>query len=183
MNKNIRIIAPLLLAGVLLYGCSSTPKENQQGSEINKNQKNVEAYSDSSAPLPADSADVSVEIPGKVPDSLRKMQTRIPADRQIKDEPAEIQKTEPPVVETKKEVKKTGNYAVQLGAFSKDENATEFALSAGRKLGENPVVKLNPSNGLFVVQYGQFETRTEAEKAVKDLKKKNFKDVFIVTTK
>lgn len=179
MSKTIRIIPSLILAASLIYGCSSTPKEDKSAGEINKNSG---AYADTSAPLPPDSSDLSDGIPGKVPDSLRHMQTKVPVDRQIKDEEPAT-KPQPPVQEVKKEVKNTGNYAVQLGAFSSDANASDFALTAQRKLGKNLRVKLNPANGLFVVQLEGFMTRPEAEKAAKELKKKNFKDVFIVTTK
>ncbi|MCU7490908.1 MAG: SPOR domain-containing protein [Ignavibacteria bacterium] len=181
MSKTIRTIPSLLLAATILYGCSSTPKEDQSMADMNKNSQ--VAFSDSSAPLPPDSSDISDGISGGVPDSLRHLQTKVPVDRQIKDEEPETVKIQPPVQEVRKVVKNQGNYAVQLGAFSSDANASDFALTAQRKLGKNLIVKLNPDNGLFVVRLEGFMTRFDAEKAAKDLKKKNFKDVFIVTTK
>lgn len=181
MSKILKTSLILLPAALLIYGCSSTPKEDQSG-KTGKN-KDFEAISDTSAPLPTDSAEVQSGLQGKAADSLRHLQTRIPADRQIKEVQSDLPKTETPVEEPKKEVKSKGNFAVQLGAFSSDKNATDFALLAEKKLGETPSVKFNSDNGLFVVQYGQFETRAEAEHAVKELKKKNFKDVFLVKLK
>ncbi|HEX2867980.1 MAG TPA: SPOR domain-containing protein [Ignavibacteriales bacterium] len=181
MSKILKLSLILLPAALVIFGCSAAPKEDQSGNIV-KN-KDFEAVSDTSAPLPSDSADVQSELQEKAADSLRHLQTRIPVDRQIKEDTSDYPQTEAPVEVPQKEVKPRGNFAVQLGAFSSDKNATDFALKAERKLGETPTVKFNPDNGLFVVQYGNFETRIETEHAVKELKKKNFKDAFLVKLK
>jgi cell division protein FtsN len=130
-----------------------------------------------------DSTDVDENLPSNGKDALRRIQSRIPFDRQIKEQQTvEAPKTEENAPLVKEKIK-AEYYSVQLGAFSSDENASKFAFSSPvRKLAMMPSVRLNPANGLFVVQYGRFKTRFEAERALKELKKKNFKDVFIVKT-
>lgn len=178
MNKNIQLLfVSLLITVFFIAGCSSLTKTGEKDGEGSS-----EAYADTSAPLPADSVDISDGIPDAVPDSLRRPQTRKPADTQIREQQTITPKSDVSTVEPQKAEKKTGLFAVQLGAFSSSENARKFALSAKKKLGRNVTVNFNSSAGLFLVQYGPFGLRTEAETAVKELIKKNFKDVFIVKT-
>ena len=70
-------------------------------------------------------------------------------------------------------------YAVQIGAFSKKENATKW-MEKGNKLGF--AMYLEQSNNLYRVQTELFETKEEAKKAESKLKKAGLK-TFIVKAK
>ncbi len=72
-------------------------------------------------------------------------------------------------------------YAVQLGAFSSEQNAKRFVQSNQFKLGLPLNISWNEKVKLFVVRTNSFTNRIEAEKMRNKLKLKNsFNNAFIV---
>jgi len=190
MSKNIRKILSFLLPALLLAGCSAIQKEYKAKEEVKNTTQDYEAYSDTSAPLPVDSAEVSEDYSeSTLRDSLRHPQSRVPFDGQVKEQQMKPETSvDAPEEEsslTENMIKKPGkgSYTIQLGAFSTFENAAKFMASSENQLGKNLTAEFNTAKGLYVVRFGQFATKPDAEKTAKKLKNKNFKDVFIVKTK
>ena len=72
-------------------------------------------------------------------------------------------------------------YALQLGAFSSEQNAKRFVQSNQSKLGLPLNVSWNEKVKLFVVRTNSFTNRIEAEKMRNKLKlKDSFNNAFIV---
>lgn len=89
-------------------------------------------------------------------------------------------KPQPPV--SPSSTVKTIKFVVQIGAFSSQDKADEYAAMSRKKLNKEIVVRYGQDVGLWVVQLAPFQTRVEAEKARNNLWKiKEFTDSFIVT--
>ncbi|MBZ0178216.1 MAG: SPOR domain-containing protein [Melioribacteraceae bacterium] len=78
--------------------------------------------------------------------------------------------------------KSTGNFIVQVGAFSSEERAKRFVLENQTKTDWKMSISFSTTVRLYVVQLPPFTTRTEAEK-VRNLLWQNdaFRDAFIIT--
>lgn len=73
-------------------------------------------------------------------------------------------------------------YVVQIGAFTTEDKANEFANYSKEKLNRELDVSFSNDVGLFVVQLKPFKTRKEAETVRNQLWQINdFKDAFILT--
>lgn len=73
-------------------------------------------------------------------------------------------------------------YVVQIGAFTTEDKANEFANYSKEKLNRELDVSFSNDVGLFVVQLKPFKTRKEAETVRNQLWQMNdFKDAFILT--
>ncbi|MGE5400718.1 MAG: SPOR domain-containing protein [Ignavibacteriales bacterium] len=188
MNKNTILFASFLLSAAIC-GCSSSTQEQKTGQEEIK-QRNIysdnEAYSDSSAPLPIDSADIGKDLPVTAADSTRNPVNKAPFDSQVREQQTVTKQPEitenpaPPAV--KPVAKKTGEYTVQLGAFKSQDNANKYAKNAKNRLGKDVLIRFSETKKLYILQLNPVETRLQAEAQLKELRKKNFKDVFVVRT-
>ncbi len=74
-------------------------------------------------------------------------------------------------------------FVVQIGAFTTQEKANEFAESSRKKIQDEITVAFNPTVNLYVVQLAaQYALHEEAEKVRNELwKTEEFKDAWIVT--
>lgn len=73
-------------------------------------------------------------------------------------------------------------YVVQIGAFTTEDKANNFAKISRKKLNNEINVSYSNDVGLFVVQLKPFKTRKEAETVRNRLWQMNdFKDAFILT--
>jgi cell division protein FtsN len=89
-------------------------------------------------------------------------------------------KPEPPI-KPLPPVQKSVYYAVQIGAFTSQVKADEFANLSRKKLIKEVLVTYGSDVNLWVVQLSPFNTKQEAEKTRNELWKiKEFTDAFIV---
>ncbi len=87
-------------------------------------------------------------------------------------------------INTEKIVKneRVTSYYVQIGAFTTEDKANEFAAKSYEILKEKINVTFNSFLSLYVVRLEPFESREKAESKRNSLwKMKNFSDAFIVT--
>ncbi|MEO8514284.1 MAG: SPOR domain-containing protein [Ignavibacteria bacterium] len=72
-------------------------------------------------------------------------------------------------------------YAIQIGAFSIQENFDRFLADAKMKLGDG--VYFEQTGNLFKIRVGQFTRSTEAVKYALFVKSKGYTDAFVITKK
>ncbi len=72
-------------------------------------------------------------------------------------------------------------YYVQVGAFTTEQKAQEFAASSKKILGKDLTVSFSKDSSLYVVRLSPTKTKEEADKLRDEIKKyKEFQDVFVV---
>lgn len=85
-----------------------------------------------------------------------------------------------PIIEKPSPAKST-QFIVQIGAYTSQSKADEFASFSRRKLNKEVIVSYSGEVNLWVVQLSPFNTRQEAEKSRNELWKiKEFTDSFII---
>jgi cell division protein FtsN len=115
-----------------------------------------------------DTSDQNNEFP---PDSVYVFD-EVPTDENTKPQPP------PPPVPT---VRKSVYYTVQIGAFTSQPKADEFANLSRKKLNKEVIVSYGSDVNLWVVQLNPVNSKQEAEKTRNELWKiKEYTDSFIV---
>lgn len=97
----------------------------------------------------------------------------IPTDTLVVSKQAEKNTTPPTTT--------AGLYYVQVGAFTTEQKAQEFAASSKKILGKDLTVSFSKDSSLYVVRLSPTKTKEEADKLRDEIKKyKEFQDVFVV---
>lgn len=100
---------------------------------------------------------------------------------ETKEEPKDEIKLESSITDNKftdkQQIAKT--YAIQLGAFNGEENASRLTINAAKRLSEYQVY-YKDIEGLYKVRFGNYNNLDEAKILLEEIRQRGFKDSFIV---
>ncbi|MEI7813099.1 MAG: SPOR domain-containing protein [Ignavibacteria bacterium] len=185
MKRKSSAIIVLLFAVIYLSGCGTLMQETDDQSMKEKEVFTFEdAKSDSSAPIPADSlssSDFEISVSKTRKKSLDNQETpAVIKTAPVKDSVVAAKAdsiTVPPV--SKAEPVKDG-ITIQIGAFRFVDNANELVRKFKTKMNMEIFINYNERTGLHLVRVGPMETITQAREMLKELRRKGFKEMFIV---
>ncbi|MGE5682962.1 MAG: SPOR domain-containing protein [Bacillota bacterium] len=194
MKKNVKLGAAILISFAVFEGCASS-----QQKETGLLEKEVftfeEIKSDTSAPLPVDSTSVEEGLneikKSDLPAAKTRKKSMDSQDSPVINTPAvsldskkgidtlESKSTFSEPAKTSDEAI-TGGYIVQLGAFQSAENAREFVKINKGKFKRELTIHFSEKVKLHLVQLQPVDSRAKALNEVKELRKRGYKDAFVV---